>query len=116
MKTPHPGRRASRLAVLAATTLATVAAVVASGAASAAPAPAGGTPRQVAPAPPAGFTTVFTDDFNGAAGTGVGRGRWLYDLGHGYPGGAGNWGTGEIEEMTDSTANVAQDGAGNLAI
>ncbi|WP_426511730.1 ricin-type beta-trefoil lectin domain protein [Dactylosporangium sp. McL0621] len=68
------------------------------------------------PAPPAGWTQVFADDFNGASGTGLNTANWLYDLGHGYPGGAGNWGTGEIENMTNSTANVYQDGAGNLAI
>ncbi|MEU7868817.1 ricin-type beta-trefoil lectin domain protein [Dactylosporangium sp. NPDC049140] len=68
------------------------------------------------PATPAGWTQVFADDFNGASGTGLNTANWLYDLGHGYPGGAGNWGTGEIENMTSSTANVYQDGAGNLAI
>jgi beta-glucanase (GH16 family) len=68
------------------------------------------------PPPPAGWTQVFGDDFTGAAGTGVNTGNWLHDLGHGYPGGAGNWGTGEIENMTNSTANVRQDGAGHLAI
>ncbi|HSN12185.1 MAG TPA: 1,3-beta-glucanase, partial [Propionibacteriaceae bacterium] len=62
------------------------------------------------------WTTVWRDDFNGPAGTGLDRTQWLYDLGHGYPGGAWNWGTGEVESMTDSTANVAMDGAGNLAI
>ncbi|GII21899.1 glycoside hydrolase family 16 protein [Planosporangium mesophilum] len=67
------------------------------------------------PAPP-GWSLAFSDDFSGAANTGVNRSNWLYDLGHGYPGGAGNWGTGEIENMTDSTANVYQDGAGHLAI
>ncbi|MDT4989815.1 MAG: hypothetical protein QOI74_3909 [Micromonosporaceae bacterium] len=61
-------------------------------------------------------TVVFSDDFNGAANTEVDRTKWLYDLGHGYPGGAVNWGTGEIEEMTASTKNVAQDGAGHLVI
>jgi beta-glucanase (GH16 family) len=68
------------------------------------------------PPPPAGMTLIWSDDFNGAAGTGVNTGNWLYDLGHGYPGGAGNWGTGEIENMTNSTSNVRQDGAGRLAI
>ena len=43
--------------------------------------------------------------------------NWLYDLGHCYPGcPANNWGTGEIENMTDSTANVYLDGSGNLVI
>jgi beta-glucanase (GH16 family) len=68
------------------------------------------------PGAPAGMTTVFSDDFTGAAGTGLNRSNWLYDIGTGYPGGAANWGTGEIEYMTDSTQNVYQDGAGNLVI
>jgi hypothetical protein len=68
------------------------------------------------PPPPSGWTTVFSDDFTGAAGTGVNTGNWLYDLGHGYAGGAGNWGTGEVESMTNSTQNVYQDGAGHLVI
>jgi hypothetical protein len=68
------------------------------------------------PAPPPGFTTVFSDDFTGAAGTGIDTSKWLYDLGTGYPGGAGNWGTGEVESMTNSTNNVFQDGNGHLVI
>ena len=68
------------------------------------------------PAPSAGFTTVFSDDFAGASGTGLNTANWLYDTGHGYAGGAANWGTGEIENNTTSTANVYQDGAGHLAI
>jgi beta-glucanase (GH16 family) len=68
------------------------------------------------PAPPAGWTTVFSDDFSGASGTGVNTANWLYDTGIGYPGGATNWGTGEVETVTSSTANVYQDGAGHLAI
>nr|WP_239132095.1 carbohydrate-binding protein [Actinoplanes durhamensis] len=68
------------------------------------------------PAAPSGMTTVFSDDFTGAAGTGLNRTNWLYDIGTGYAGGAANWGTGEIETMTDSTSNVYQDGSGNLVI
>jgi beta-glucanase (GH16 family) len=68
------------------------------------------------PPPVPGWSLAFSDDFNGAANTGVNRSNWLYDLGTSYPGGAPNWGTGEIERMTDSTANVYQDGAGHLAI
>jgi beta-glucanase (GH16 family) len=68
------------------------------------------------PPPAPGWSLAFSDDFNGAANTGVDRSNWLYDLGTSYPGGAPNWGTGEIERMTDSTANVYQDGAGHLAI
>ncbi|WNM24157.1 ricin-type beta-trefoil lectin domain protein [Demequina capsici] len=90
--------------------------LTAGAAAQAATARTGTAPAASVPAPPSGFTTVWSDDFSGAAGTGLDTSRWLYDIGHGYDGGAWNWGTGEIEYMTSSTANVAQDGSGHLAI
>jgi hypothetical protein len=62
------------------------------------------------PAPPAGFTLSWSDDFTGAANTGLNTANWLYDTGTGV------FGTGEIETMTNSTANVYQDGAGHLVI
>jgi hypothetical protein len=40
----------------------------------------------------------------------------LPDAGASVPGGAINWGTGEIENMTNSTQNVFQDGVGHLVI
>ncbi|HEU5160787.1 MAG TPA: glycoside hydrolase family 16 protein [Streptosporangiaceae bacterium] len=64
----------------------------------------------------AGWTLVWGDNFDGPAGSGVNRTNWIYDLGHGYPGGPANWGTGEVESMTGSTRNVRLDGAGHLAI
>jgi beta-glucanase (GH16 family) len=63
-----------------------------------------------APAPPSGWTLTFADDFDGAAGSGVDTGNWRYDTGTGV------FGTGEIETMTHSTANVFRDGAGHLVI
>lgn len=63
-----------------------------------------------------GWTLVWSDDFNGAANTGLSHSDWLYDVGTGYPGGAAKWGTGEIEMVTDNVANVYHDGAGHLAI
>ncbi len=63
------------------------------------------------PAAPAGFTLTWSDDFNGAAGTGLDTGTWKYDTGPGS-----SFGTGEIETMTNSTANVYQDGAGHLVL
>ncbi|MFV8186232.1 MULTISPECIES: glycoside hydrolase family 16 protein [unclassified Streptomyces] len=69
-----------------------------------------------APTPPTGWNQVFLDDFNGPAGTGVSTSNWQYDTGTSYPGGAANWGTGEVETMTNSTGNVALDGNGNLRI
>ncbi len=69
-----------------------------------------GSASAAVPAPPAGFTLTFSDDFTGASGTGVNTGNWKYDTGTGI------FGTGEIETMTNSTANVFQDGAGHLVI
>jgi hypothetical protein len=60
------------------------------------------------PGAPAGWSTVFSDDFSGAAGSGVDS-QWMYDTGAGS-----SFGTGEIETMTNSTSNVHLDGNGNL--
>jgi hypothetical protein len=68
------------------------------------------------PPTPAGWTLTFSDDFNGPAGQLPSGQNWLFDLGTGYPGGAANWGTGEVETMTNNPANVSLDGAGNLRI
>ncbi len=62
------------------------------------------------PGPPSGWSTVFSDDFSGAAGSGIDS-QWMYDTGPGS-----NFGTGEIETMTNSTSNVHLDGNGNLDI
>ena len=62
------------------------------------------------PAPPAGFATTWSDDFNGASGSGADS-NFTYDTGPGS-----SFGTGEIETMTNSTANVYQDGAGHLVL
>jgi Ricin-type beta-trefoil lectin domain/Glycosyl hydrolases family 16 len=62
------------------------------------------------PAPPSGWSTVFSDDFNGASGSGPSS-SWIYDTGPGS-----NFGTGEIETMTNSSSNVHLDGNGDLDI
>jgi hypothetical protein len=62
------------------------------------------------PGPPSGWSTVFSDDFSGASGSGIDS-QWMYDTGPGS-----SFGTGEIETMTNSTSNVHQDGSGNLDI
>jgi carbohydrate binding protein with CBM6 domain len=62
-----------------------------------------------------GWKNVFRDDFSGAAGSRLGS-NWIYDLGTSYPGGAPQWGTGEVEAASNSTANVHEDGAGHLVI
>ncbi|WP_457029031.1 acyltransferase family protein [Kitasatospora sp. P5_F3] len=64
-----------------------------------------------------GWTQVLRDDFDGPAGSRPSAADWQYDLGTCYPGcPAPQWGTGEIETMTDSTANVRLDGKGALEI
>ena len=60
-----------------------------------------------------GWQLVWSDEFNGAAGTPPDPTKWNYDLGHGNPYG---WGNGELENYTNSTANAFQDGNGNLVI
>src|SRR5688572_29688140 len=68
------------------------------------------------PPTPSGWSLVWSDDFNGSAGTLPSSANWIIDTGHGYPGGPGNWGTGEIQNYTNSTSNLALDGTGNLRI
>ena len=62
------------------------------------------------------WKTVWSDSFDGSAGSPLSRKDWLYNVGTGYPGGAQNWGTTEVETMSDSTRNVYLDGNGHLAI
>jgi beta-glucanase (GH16 family) len=59
---------------------------------------------------------VWSDEFNGSAGQQPSTANWQYDLGHSYPGGPANWGTGEIAAHTNDPANIAFDGSGNLEI
>ncbi|MGH8881216.1 MAG: 1,3-beta-glucanase, partial [Stackebrandtia sp.] len=68
------------------------------------------------PPPPDGWTQVWADDFNGAAGSLPSADNWIFDTGHGYPGGPANWGTGEIQNYTADPSNVSLDGSGNLRI
>jgi len=68
------------------------------------------TAPQSVPGPPSGWSTIFSDDFNGASGSAVDS-QWMYDTGPGS-----SFGTGEIETMTNSTSNVHLDGNGDLDI
>jgi len=69
------------------------------------------------PAPPSGWTTAYSDSFSGAAGSGVDS-SWTDDTGTQYSGTGctANYGTGEVETNTNSTANVSEDGSGHLNI
>ena len=57
-----------------------------------------------------GWMLVWSDEFNGPAGTPPDPAKWNYDLG------GGGWGNGEAEVYTNSPNNVFQDGKGNLVI
>ena len=68
-------------------------------------------PKTGTPHPPlAPWTLVWSDEFEGAAGAGVDRSRWTFDLG------GGGWGNQELQTYTDRTANASLDGDGNLVI
>jgi beta-glucanase (GH16 family) len=54
--------------------------------------------------------TVWSDEFNGSAGSSVDGSKWSFDTG-----GSG-FGNNELEYYTTSTSNVSQDGQGHLAI
>jgi beta-glucanase (GH16 family) len=68
------------------------------------------------PPPDSGWTQVWADDFNGGSGSLPSSSNWIFDTGHAYPGGPGNWGTGEIQNYTTNPANISLDGGGNLRI
>ena len=61
------------------------------------------------PPAPSGWSTVFSDNFAGAAGSAPSAANWFYDIGTGY-------GTGETENTTNSTSNVYLDGNGDLVL
>jgi DNA-binding LacI/PurR family transcriptional regulator len=105
-------RRPRRAAALAAVIALGPVAVLAAVAGTALPASA-----TTVPPPPSGWTTAFSDSFSGPAGSGADS-NWTYDTGTQYSGTGctGNWGTGEVETNTSSTANVAEDGSGHLNI
>jgi F5/8 type C domain/Ricin-type beta-trefoil lectin domain len=105
---PAARRPGSRRWLSALTTLVLLAGCVVSVAiASVARAPAAR--ADTVPPPPSGWTTVFGDDFAGAAGSAPSAANWFYDIGTGY-------GTGETEQTTNSTSNVYLDGSGHLVL
>ena len=61
------------------------------------------------PPAPAGWTTVFGDDFAGAAGSAPPSANWFYDIGT-------DLGNREINQNTSSTGNAYLDGNGHLVL
>lgn len=68
------------------------------------------------PPPEPGWNLQWSAEFDGPAGSLPSGQKWIFDLGHSYPGGPANWGTGEIQAYTKDPANISLDGAGNLRI
>jgi beta-glucanase (GH16 family) len=98
----HLKRRRAALLVPAAIAILTLTGLLPARAASAA---------SGAPAAAAGWTTVFSDDFAGPAGSPPALARWFYDIGPGS-----RYGMGEVDQTTRSTSNVYLDGAGHLVL
>jgi hypothetical protein len=69
------------------------------------------------PPAPAGWTTAFSDNFAGPAGSAADS-AWTYDTGDQYHGNGcqAQWATGEVDTDTNSVANVSEDGSGHLNI
>lgn len=55
---------------------------------------------------------VWSDDFNGAAGTAPDNSKWVFDIGTGTNG----WGNSELQYYTNRPSNIQQDGSGKLVI
>ena len=105
--TPSPTRASSSSSATAQPATSAAPAATTSAAASFA---AQGTPQAATtvPAAPAGWSTLFSDTFDGAAGTAPSTQNWLYDVGTGF-------GSSAVRQ-TNSTANAYLDGQGNLVL
>ncbi|RCI16942.1 hypothetical protein L249_1758 [Ophiocordyceps polyrhachis-furcata BCC 54312] len=68
-------------------------------------------PRNVSPTTPDGFTRcLFHDDFTDPdAGSLPSSAKWTLALGTSYPGGAAQWGTGEVQNYTKTNIQVTAD-------
>jgi hypothetical protein len=72
--------------------------------------------RKLTSASGGAWRTTWSDDFSGSAGTAPSAADWITSTGTSYPGGAAQWGTGEIETYTSDRQNLAVDGNGHLKI
>jgi beta-glucanase (GH16 family) len=71
----------------------------------------------VTPTPtPTAWKLGWSDEFDGAAGSGVDAAKWGHDLGDGCGSGNCGWGNNEREWYTNAPENVSLDGQGHLQI
>jgi len=59
---------------------------------------------------PRAWRLVWSDEFDGSAGSSIDRRKWGFDTG------GGGWGNQELQTYTDRTSNVRQNGHGQLEI
>ena len=59
---------------------------------------------------------VWSDEFEGAAGTPVDATKWRHDLGDGCNAGICGWGNSEKEWYTNAPENIALNGQGQMMI
>ncbi|MFE6389313.1 glycoside hydrolase family 16 protein, partial [Nocardiopsis dassonvillei] len=107
MRIAHRPRRSLASAALSFLTAAAL--VIPVGAASAAPVPEDTAAPASAEAAQAA-ALVWSDEFNGAAGSAPNPANWNHETG------AHGWGNNELQNYTSSRANSALDGNGNLVI
>ncbi len=65
---------------------------------------------------PSGWSLVWSDEFDEAAGTPPNPDNWGYEIGDGTVNGIPGWGNSELQYYTDDLDNAATDGNGNLVI
>ncbi|MBN1666996.1 MAG: CIA30 family protein [Anaerolineales bacterium] len=65
---------------------------------------------------PAGWSLVWSDEFDGGAGVSPNADIWTHEIGSGFDQGITGWGNGEYQYYTNSPINSATDGSGNLVI
>jgi len=63
-----------------------------------------------------GWDLVWSDEFDGAAGTAPNPDNWGFEIGDGTLNGIPGWGNDERQYYTDNTDNASLDGRGNLVI
>jgi beta-glucanase (GH16 family) len=74
------------------------------------------TPPATTPPVTTTWTLVWSDDFDGAAGSPADAAKWGHDLGDGCSSGICGWGNNEKEYYTNAPENVALNGQGQLQI
>lgn len=65
---------------------------------------------------PSGWSMVWSEEFDEAAGTPPNPNNWTYEIGDVTPDGKNGWGNDELQYYTDDPANAATDGQGNMVL